>query len=119
MYLSHGLYMRSEEVAKSCRHLKSRDSRADQDVERFSCHLFLRLKGINVTTTHRADQKHRFKIGRVSRDTASSLKFLYKKDKNDESEAGVNMTIAQYFSKIYGVNVRFPNLPLVLKVFLN
>lgn len=72
------------------------------------------LKSINVCTTHRGDQKQRFKIARVGKDTSNSLKFEYKASKDDPSP-GETISIAKYYQKVYNLRLQYPDLPLVLK----
>jgi eukaryotic translation initiation factor 2C len=65
------------------------------------------LKGINVTTTHRGDAKQRFKLSKLSKDTANTCKFEGKDKKM--------ISVAQYFEREYNYRLKFPNLPLALK----
>ncbi|EGF76744.1 hypothetical protein BATDEDRAFT_92312 [Batrachochytrium dendrobatidis JAM81] len=65
------------------------------------------LKGVSVVTIHRGDQRQRFKIGRISRESAREFKFANK-------EGGGQMSVESYF-KDMNVNLRYPTLPLALK----
>lgn len=64
------------------------------------------IKGVNVVTTHRGDQKQRFRIARVADESSDSCKF----DKD-----GAQMTVTNYFRTEYKVTLRHPKLLLVSK----
>jgi eukaryotic translation initiation factor 2C len=66
------------------------------------------LKGVSVITNHRADARHRFKVARISTDTANSYKFT-----PEEGKGEINIT--QYFKTNYKINLKYPNLPIVWK----
>jgi eukaryotic translation initiation factor 2C len=66
------------------------------------------IKGVNVVTTHRGDQKQRFRVSKLSRETAHSMKF---EDKDKKT-----ISVAEYFETEYQVKLRYPHLPLALKV---
>jgi eukaryotic translation initiation factor 2C len=66
------------------------------------------IKGVNVVTNHRGDQKQRFKISKLSRETAKSMKF--------EGRDKKMISVAEYFEKEYSIKLKYAHLPLVLKV---
>ncbi|KAJ3275401.1 hypothetical protein HDV01_000693 [Terramyces sp. JEL0728] len=63
-------------------------------------------RGVNCITTHRGDQKQRFSIKRLSKDSALSMRF--EKD-------GKQISVADYFQDEFNLRLRYPNLPLALK----
>ncbi|KAH9271166.1 hypothetical protein BASA83_006710 [Batrachochytrium salamandrivorans] len=66
-----------------------------------------KLKGVSVITIHRGDQKQRFKIGKISRESA--------RDFNFENKEGGQMSVETYFKDHLNVNLRFPTMPLAVK----
>jgi eukaryotic translation initiation factor 2C len=69
------------------------------------------LKGIMVRTTHRGDMKQRFKIASVSTLPAKDVVF--------EDSNGRSISVVDYFREVYQINVRYPYLPVIYKVFRN
>jgi eukaryotic translation initiation factor 2C len=67
------------------------------------------LKGIMVRTTHRGDMKQRFKI--------ASISTLPAKDVTFEDGNGKMISIVDYFRDVYQIQVKYPYLPVVYKVF--
>ncbi|KAL2917525.1 hypothetical protein HK105_202806 [Polyrhizophydium stewartii] len=66
------------------------------------------LKGVNVVTIHRGDQRQRFKISKLSRESARDFVF-------DSKDGSGKKSVEQYFARDLNVKLRFPNLPLALK----
>lgn len=62
--------------------------------------------GVSVITTHRGDQKQRFKISGVSTTSASNEYF----DMN-----GQHVSVADYFQKTYKTPLQYPDFPLIIK----
>jgi eukaryotic translation initiation factor 2C len=75
------------------------------------------IKGISVVTTHRGEFKQRFKIGKLSSDSAATMLFVPSR-RNDQGErvpVGDPILVKDYFQQQYGIRLQFPNLPLVLR----
>lgn len=66
------------------------------------------LKGVSVVTTHRPDQRHRFKVSKITNDSPNSYKFA-----PEEGKPPINVT--QYFKTHYKINLKYPNMPLIWK----
>ncbi|KAI8914093.1 hypothetical protein BC831DRAFT_179551 [Entophlyctis helioformis] len=77
-------------------------------IPRYQEKISVELKGVNVVTIHRGDQKQRFKIGKVSRESAREFKFALK-------DGSGNISVEDYFRRDLNVKLKFPNLPLALK----
>ena len=69
-------------------------------------YIFDRQLGINVVTTHRGEQKFRFKVNDISSDCADTLRFMH---------GDTEMTITGYFQSQYNFRLLFPQLPLLFK----
>ena len=67
------------------------------------------LKGISVVTTHRGDMRQRFRIGSVSELAAADYTFEID---------GAKMSMVEYFEKQYNYRVKYPWLPVIMKVCL-
>ena len=65
------------------------------------------LKDVNVVTTHRGDIRQRFRIGDLSDVPASEYYF---------DMDGQEICIVDYFFKQYNYRLKYPWLPVVLKV---
>ena len=68
------------------------------------------IKGVNVITTHRGDMKRRFRIGKVVQETAETMTF-------EDKTRNCTMNVVEYFKEQYGITIKYPQLPLVTKVF--
>lgn len=82
-----------------------------QDLERLPrLHLRIKevLKGVSVVTTHRGDQKVRFKVAIVNEETPNSKRF-------EDRDSGKEMSISDYFKSQYNISLKYPNLPLAFK----
>lgn len=66
------------------------------------------IKNVTVITNHRGDRKIRFKVVRIGTESARSKTFT-------DSE-GATKTIEEYFFDQYQIKLRYPKLPLALKV---
>ena len=66
------------------------------------------VKGVNVITTHRGDSKRRFKIGKASSETSETMIF-------EDKSRGKNISVYEYFKEQYGITIKYPQLPLVMK----
>ncbi|KAJ2997992.1 hypothetical protein HDV02_004994 [Globomyces sp. JEL0801] len=88
--------------------LESMGGRHVDDIKRYSiASLSKILRAVSVVTTHRGDMKQRFRIGKVSKDSANSMKFMNKENKK--------ISVTEYFKTELGVRLQYPDLPLVLK----
>ncbi|KAJ3090667.1 hypothetical protein HK102_003002 [Quaeritorhiza haematococci] len=69
------------------------------------------LKGVMVEMHYRGDQKRRYRVGSFSQDTAKTWNFPWTSPDQEGPEEQIN--VEEYFYRMYAIQLRFPNYPLV------
>ncbi|KAI9140301.1 Piwi domain-containing protein [Paraphysoderma sedebokerense] len=64
------------------------------------------LKNVKIMTIHRKDSKKKFRVARISKDSAERVVF--------KLQDGSSSTVGQYFRQTYGRSLEYGNLPCVL-----
>lgn len=91
-----------------CEVLQVRDANELARIPRINQRINEELKGVNVVTNHRADARVRFKVAKITNDTAENYMFTLE----DKSKP---INVVEYFRTQYKINLKYPKLPIAWK----